>query len=71
MLPSCAPPGRRIPARRQRTFRSLLKRRQYIIGIGEEKTLEISVQYDIMKKLKFYLMTNSETMLLNLKILIL
>ena len=46
-LPSCA------PARRQRTFRSLLKRRQYIIGIGEEKTLEISVQYDIMKKLKF------------------
>ena len=25
----------------------------YIIGIGEEKTLEISVQYDIMEKLKF------------------
>ena len=43
-LPSCA------PARRQRTFRSLLKRRLYIIGIGEEKTLEISTQYDIMKK---------------------
>ena len=36
-LPSCA------PARRQRTFRSLLKRRLYIIGIiigiGEEKTM--------------------------------
>ena len=46
-LPSCA------PARRQRTFRSLLKRRLYIIGIGEEKTLEISTQstqYDIMEK---------------------
>ena len=42
-LPSCA------PARRQRTFRSLLKRRLYIIGIGEEKTLEISAQYDIIK----------------------
>ena len=46
-LPSCA------PARRQRTFRSLLKRRLYIIGIGEEKTLEISAQYDIIEKLKF------------------
>ena len=45
-LPSCA------PARRQRTFRSLLKRRLYIIGIGEEKTLEISTQYDIMKKVE-------------------
>ena len=52
MLPSCAPPGRRIPARRQRTFRSLLKRRLYIIGIGEEKTLEISTQYDIIEKIE-------------------
>lgn len=25
----------------------------YIIGIGEEKTLEISAQYDIIEKLKF------------------
>ncbi len=40
-------------ARRQCTFRSLLKRRLYIIGIGEEKTLEISTQYNIIKKLKF------------------
>ena len=46
MSPSCA------PARRQRTFRSLLKRRLYIIGIGEEKTLEISTQYDIMEKIE-------------------